>query len=112
MPPDTLTTFRTVPWNLPFYARMGFAEIPRETPRPELAAVVSEEADRGLMRCYAATGQRGLALRQYQDCIRRLRNDVDAAPSDETTALYRIINPGNPPERATPGEPREANPWM
>jgi len=72
----------------------------------------AEEADRGLMRCYAATGQRGLALRQYQDCIRRLRNDVDAAPSDETTALYRIINPGNPPERATPGEPREANPWM
>lgn len=44
----TLTTFRTVPWNLPFYARMGFAEIPRETLRPELAAVVSEEADRGL----------------------------------------------------------------
>ena len=44
----TLTTFRTAPWNLPFYARMGFVEIPRETLRPELAAVVSEEAHRGL----------------------------------------------------------------
>lgn len=44
----TLTTFRAVPWNLPFYARMGFVEIPRETLRPELAAVVSEEAHRGL----------------------------------------------------------------
>jgi GNAT superfamily N-acetyltransferase len=44
----TLTTFRAAPWNLPFYARMGFAEIPRETLRPELAAVVSEEAHRGL----------------------------------------------------------------
>jgi GNAT superfamily N-acetyltransferase len=44
----TLTTFRAVPWNLPFYARMGFVEIPRETLRPELAAVVAEEAHRGL----------------------------------------------------------------
>lgn len=32
----------------PFYARLGFVEIPRETPRPELAGVVSEEAHRGL----------------------------------------------------------------
>jgi GNAT superfamily N-acetyltransferase len=44
----TLTTFRAVAWNLPFYTRLGFEEIPRETLRPELAAVVSEEADRGL----------------------------------------------------------------
>ena len=44
----TLTTFRGVPWNLPFYARLGFAEIPPDRVRPELAAVVSEEAKRGL----------------------------------------------------------------
>jgi GNAT superfamily N-acetyltransferase len=44
----TLTTFRAVPWNFPFYARLGFAEIPRELLRPELAAVVMEEAHRGL----------------------------------------------------------------
>ena len=44
----TLTTFRAVPWNLPFYARLGFVEIPRKDLRSELAAVVSEEADRGL----------------------------------------------------------------
>ena len=44
----TLTTFRTVTWNLPFYARLGFVEIARETLRPELAAVVSQEAHRGL----------------------------------------------------------------
>ena len=44
----TLTTFRAVTWNLPFYARLGFVEIPHETLRPELAAVVSEEADRRL----------------------------------------------------------------
>jgi GNAT superfamily N-acetyltransferase len=44
----TLTTFRAVPWNLPFYARLGFVEIPRDLLRPELAAVVSDEAARGL----------------------------------------------------------------
>jgi len=42
----TLATFRVVPWNFPFYKRMGLVEIPRETLRPELAAVVWEEADR------------------------------------------------------------------
>ncbi len=52
-----------------------------------------EEAHQGLIRCYAATGRRGLALRQYQDCVRCLRTHVDAAPSDETIALYRTINP-------------------
>ena len=44
----TLTTFRAVPWNLPFYTRLGFEEIPPDMLRPELAAVVAEEAHRGL----------------------------------------------------------------
>ena len=44
----TLTTFRAVPWNLPFYARLGFVEIPRDRLRPELTAVVRDEAARGL----------------------------------------------------------------
>lgn len=44
----TLTTFRNVPWNLPFYARLGFVEIPRDRLRPELAALVAQEAGRGL----------------------------------------------------------------
>jgi GNAT superfamily N-acetyltransferase len=44
----TLTTFRAVAWNMPFYARLGFVEIPAHLLRPELAAVVSEEAGRGL----------------------------------------------------------------
>ena len=43
----TLTTFRDVPWNGPFYASMGFVEIPpRELPT-RLAAVMREEASRG-----------------------------------------------------------------
>ena len=44
----TLTTFRDVPWNFPFYTRLGFVEIPREALRPELSNVASEEARRGL----------------------------------------------------------------
>jgi GNAT superfamily N-acetyltransferase len=44
----TLTTFRAVAWNLPFYARLGFVELPREILRSELSAVVAEEARRGL----------------------------------------------------------------
>jgi len=44
----TLTTFRAVAFNFPFYARMGFVEIPSHELRPELVAVVSEEATRGL----------------------------------------------------------------
>jgi GNAT superfamily N-acetyltransferase len=44
----TLTTFRAVAWNMPFYARLGFEEITASELRPPLAAVVLEEATRGL----------------------------------------------------------------
>jgi GNAT superfamily N-acetyltransferase len=44
----TLTTFRDVPWNAPFYARAGFREIAPEEQPPALRALVREEAARGL----------------------------------------------------------------
>lgn len=44
----TLTTFRAVPWNMPFYCRLGFEEVSAVELRPELAAVVADEAARGL----------------------------------------------------------------
>ncbi|MFN8642407.1 MAG: GNAT family N-acetyltransferase [Candidatus Binatia bacterium] len=44
----TLTTFRAVPWNMPFYARLGFVEVPEAEWSPSLGAVVREEAARGL----------------------------------------------------------------
>jgi GNAT superfamily N-acetyltransferase len=44
----TLTTFRDVPFNLPFYARLGFKEIPLNQLSRTLRAVLSEEASRGL----------------------------------------------------------------
>ncbi len=46
----TLTTFRNVPWNMPFYARLGFVEIATHELRPELETVVRDEASRGLDR--------------------------------------------------------------
>lgn len=46
----TLTTFRTVPWLLRFYERLGFVEAPARTLRPELLAVVRGEEARGLRR--------------------------------------------------------------
>jgi len=44
----TLTTFRALPWNMPFYCRLGFEDIPPEQLSPELAAIVRDEATRGL----------------------------------------------------------------
>jgi GNAT superfamily N-acetyltransferase len=59
----TLTTFRAVPWNMPFYARLGFEVVPAAELRPELVAVVDDETARGLdpasrvvMRCRLRSG--------------------------------------------------------
>lgn len=44
----TLSTFRHVPWNAPFYARRGFVEVePSEQP-PELTRIVEAERQKGL----------------------------------------------------------------
>ena len=42
----TLTTFRDVPWNMPFYERLGFVE--HVDPSPELRARSEEESAAGL----------------------------------------------------------------
>jgi GNAT superfamily N-acetyltransferase len=47
-PAITLTTFRAVPWNMPFYSRLGFEEVPTGQLRPEIKTVVANEASRGL----------------------------------------------------------------
>jgi GNAT superfamily N-acetyltransferase len=44
----TLTTFRDVPWNAPFYARCGFSVLEPAELSPALRVVVEEEAARGL----------------------------------------------------------------
>ncbi|MEU4744155.1 GNAT family N-acetyltransferase [Actinosynnema sp. NPDC023658] len=42
----TLTTFRDIPWNGPYYRRLGFREV--EHPSPGLVAIVAAETARGL----------------------------------------------------------------
>ena len=44
----TLTTFRDVAWNAPFYARLGFAVVDRDHWPPAIATIVAGEAARGL----------------------------------------------------------------
>lgn len=43
----TLTTFRTVPWNLPFYAALGFEELSPSAVGPALTAAIEAETARG-----------------------------------------------------------------
>ena len=44
----TLTTFRDVPWNMQFYARLGFEPVAPETVSTALRSVIEDEVRRGL----------------------------------------------------------------
>jgi GNAT superfamily N-acetyltransferase len=46
----TLTTYRDIPWNAPFYARLGYRVLDVGPDRPELASLMSEEIRMGLFR--------------------------------------------------------------
>jgi len=66
----TLTTFRDVPWNMRYYARLGFGVIPVDELSPALQSVVEDEARRGLdptrrvvMRCNWLNGGSQCGLR-------------------------------------------------
>jgi DNA-binding SARP family transcriptional activator len=50
-----------------------------------------EPAHRMLMRLYTANGQRAEALRQYQECVDLLNDELATPPEEETTALYEEI---------------------
>ncbi|NRQ33609.1 GNAT family N-acetyltransferase [Nonomuraea sp. NN258] len=47
-PAVTLTTFRDVPWNAPWYARHGFTVLPEAEWGPELRALVAHERELGI----------------------------------------------------------------
>jgi GNAT superfamily N-acetyltransferase len=44
----TLCTFRDVPWNMPFYKKLGFDVVLDDMLSPAVASVVADEARRGL----------------------------------------------------------------
>lgn len=57
-----------------------------------------EDVQRGMMHLYVVSGQRTLAVRQYE-CFRRvLAAELQIAPSEETEALYREITGTSPPD--------------
>jgi ribosomal protein S18 acetylase RimI-like enzyme len=52
LPAVTLSTFREIPWNAPFYARLGFETLADGDLNARLADVLAAEAERGLTeRC-------------------------------------------------------------
>jgi len=46
----TLTTFRHLPWNMPFYAKLGFEPVAADALSIAMHAVIDDEARRGLDR--------------------------------------------------------------
>ncbi|HRJ41641.1 MAG TPA: BTAD domain-containing putative transcriptional regulator, partial [Caldilineaceae bacterium] len=50
-----------------------------------------EPAHRGLMRLYALAGQQAAALRQYEECLRLLDEELGVPPEAETTELHEAI---------------------
>jgi DNA-binding SARP family transcriptional activator len=53
-----------------------------------------EEAHRELMRCHAALGERGRALRHYEELVELLDEQLGAAPAPETKALHERLRAG------------------
>jgi len=79
--------------------------------------VLSEPAQREVMRLLARTGQRPAALRQYRTCVRNLDRELGVAPLPETTELYDDIraNRLHEPDVVTvvgamdgPGQPKDS----
>lgn len=60
----TLTTFEDVPWNAPYYARIGFRIVPPENWSPDIRGIVAAEAGHGLRRWPRAVMKRELPSRQ------------------------------------------------
>lgn len=63
-PEVTLTTFRHVPFNAPFYERRGFAVVPEERWTPAIIDLVAREASHGLDPDRRVVMQRDLTQRR------------------------------------------------
>jgi ATP/maltotriose-dependent transcriptional regulator MalT/DNA-binding SARP family transcriptional activator len=55
-----------------------------------------ERAHRGVMWCKAMSSDRAGAMRQFRECVRILRAELDVDPSPETRVLYEAILAGRP----------------
>lgn len=60
VPALTLTTFVDVPWNAPYYERLGFEVLPEDGMTPGLLAIREQETAHGLYRWPRVTMRREL----------------------------------------------------
>jgi GNAT superfamily N-acetyltransferase len=93
-PGVTLACFRSVPWQLPFYAKNGFAEYPREdwTPRHKMSWAAQEQFGLDM-------ADRTFLLREVTQgyVIRRaLASDLPSLPAIEYQAGQRFAAAGMP----------------
>jgi predicted ATPase/DNA-binding SARP family transcriptional activator len=66
---------------------------------------LDEAAHRQLMRLYTWSGRRTAALRQYEECVAVLEEQLGVPPQEVTTELYQAIQAGQAPP--PPEEPWE-----
>jgi DNA-binding SARP family transcriptional activator/pimeloyl-ACP methyl ester carboxylesterase len=91
-----------------WYAGQGDYRRSVETARRWLALDdLHEPAHRLLMRLYAWNGQQSAALRQYQECARRLKEELGVQPAVETRQLFQDIQDRRlaPPGQAVASAP-------
>ncbi|MEZ0165040.1 ribosomal protein S18-alanine N-acetyltransferase [Kineococcus sp. LSe6-4] len=87
-PALTLTTFADVPWNAPWYRRLGFGDVP--DPGPQLRALVAREAGLGLGTWPRVCLALDLALDPTGPVLREMRWwDVDDVHALETELFGR-----------------------
>jgi len=55
---------------------------------------IREHVHRELMQYHYAMGNRPAAIRQYRECVRTLRRELDIDPMPETRALFQLIHRG------------------
>jgi TolB-like protein/DNA-binding SARP family transcriptional activator/Flp pilus assembly protein TadD len=80
---------------LRWYLDAGYAEGGIRVARRILSLdPLRETAHRALMRLYADTGDRALALKQYQSCCDVLNAELGVQPETETQRLYEEIRGG------------------
>jgi DNA-binding SARP family transcriptional activator len=59
-----------------------------------------EEAHRELMRSQAAMGERGRALRHYEELVELLDEQLGTSPAPETRALHERLREGRSASRS------------
>jgi GNAT superfamily N-acetyltransferase len=91
----TLTTFRHLPWNAPFYRKMGFEELDALACSPELADCLRAEAEHGLdprkrvaMRLYLSAPSRPVSAEVQREVKAPIEKVFDVfAPIDLTRIM-------------------------